>query len=211
MKDALGNVVNWEKTVFLKHFITKDFISVGDYTYYDCSFTSDDPRDFENTNVLYFPTNNTKLSIGKFCMLANKCKFMMNGAMHPLKPLTTYPLFLNFIDSSKNYFETIPGKEYYTKVLGSTLIGNDVWIGYDAFIMPGVTIGSGAIIGSKTVVTKDVKPYEIVVGNPGTAIKKRFDEETINKLLDISWWDFSMDRIMHSYQAIMDGRVNEIE
>lgn len=144
-------------------------------------------------------------------MLANKCKFMMNGAMHLLKPLTTYPLFLNFIDSSKKYFETIPGKEYHTKVLGSTLIGNDFWIGYDALIMPGVTIGSGAIIGSKTVVTKDVKPYEIVVGNPGTAIKKRFDEETINKLLDISWWDFSMDRIMNSYQAIMDGRVDEIE
>lgn len=95
--------------------------------------------------------------------------------------------------------------------MGSTLIGNDFWIGYDALIMPGVTIGSGAIIGSKTVVTKDVKPYEIVVGNPGTAIKKRFDEETINKLLDISWWDFSMDRIMNSYQAIMDGRVDEIE
>lgn len=206
-----GTAKDWEQTIFLKHFITKDYISVGDYTYYDASFTNQDPKDFENTNVLYFPVNNAKLIIGKFCMLANSCKFIMNGACHHLKPLTSYPLFWNFIDSCENYLDIIPGNEFHTKLIGDTVIGNDVWIGYDALILPGVRIGDGSIIGARSVVTKDVEPYSVVVGNPGVVVKKRFDDTIIEKLLKTQWWNHPMDKIMKNYDAIMNAKVDDLD
>jgi len=213
MKDENGNLTEWKQSIFLKHFITKNFIEVGDYTYYDASFTNENPEDFENTNVLYFPANDVKLKIGKFCCLANKCKFMMAGAQHHLNSFTAYPLFWNFIYDAavKSYFEILPNRKYYNKEYGDTVIGNDVWIGYDALIMPGVTIGDGAIIGARSVVTKDVSPYTIVAGNPARIIRKRFDDKTINRLLEIQWWHWHMEKIMSAYGAIMNAKVDELE
>lgn len=207
-----GNLSEWKKTVFLKHFITRDFIKVGDYTYYDASFTNENPEDFENTNVLYFPTNNAQLIIGRFCSLANKCKFMMSGAQHHLNSFTAYPLFWNFISDPKvnDYFEIIPDKKYYHKEYTDTVIKNDVWIGYDALIMPGVNVGDGAIVGASSVVTKDVPPYAIVAGNPATIIRKRFDNKIIHELLEIEWWNWPIEKIMRAYEAIMNGDIKAL-
>jgi virginiamycin A acetyltransferase len=212
-KDEEGNLTYWKQTVFLKHFITKKFIEVGDYTYYDTSFTDDKPENFENTNVLYFPANNSKLKIGKFCCLANECKFMMSGAQHTLNSLTAYPLFWNFISDPevKNYFDILPDKSTYHKEYADTVVGNDVWIGYDALIMPGIKIGDGAVIGARSVVTKDIPPYSIAAGNPAKIIRKRFDDEIIDKLLAIQWWDWDMEKIVSAYDAIMNSNITVLE
>lgn len=212
-KDENGNLTEWKKTVFLKHFITKDFIEIGDYTYYDASFSNDSPEDFENTNVLYFPTNHSKLKIGRFCCLSNKCKFMMSGAQHPLNSATTYPLFWNFIHNPaiKSYFDILPDKKFYHKEYADTVIGHDVWIGYDALIMPNVTIGNGAVIGARSVVTKDVPPYSIVAGNPAKIIRKRFDDVTIERLQKLEWWHWEMEKIINAYDAIMNCRIDQLE
>lgn len=205
-RDEHGRLTEWKSTIFLKHFITKDFIKVGDYTYYDASFSTQNPEDFENTNVLYFPAGNTQLIIGKFCCLANQCKFMMSGAQHHLNSFTAYPLFWNFISEPnvKSYFEVIPDAVHYHKTYSDTVIGNDVWIGYDALIMPGITIGDGAIVGSRAVVTRDVPPYAIVAGNPARVIRQRFDPHTVAQLLEIQWWHWPIERIMQCYDAIMN-------
>jgi len=205
IKNEDGSIGEWKQTVFLKHFITKDFIEVGDYTYYDQTFGVGNPEDFENNNVLYFPIG-TKLKIGKFCQLASQCKFLMSGANHHLNSFTTYQLSWNFVTNPevKSHFDLIPDKKYFHKEYGDTVIGNDVWIGYDAIIMPGVKIGSGAIIGARSVVTKDVAPYTIVAGNPARVIRKRSDDKTIETLLNIAWWNWEMNKIMKHYTDIMN-------
>lgn len=213
IKNPDGTIREYDKVIFLKHFITLDFIEVGDYTYYDCSVDErDSPEDFEKINVLYHPTGGVKLKIGKFCSLANKCKFMMPGAQHTLNSLTTYPLFWNLLSKPevKGYFDIIPDKKYYHKEYGDTIIGNDVWIGYDALIMPGVKIGDGAVIGARSVVTKDVEPYTIVGGNPAKIIRKRFDDTAIEKLLKIQWWNWEIEKIMANYKAIMACDLNSL-
>ena len=176
----------YKNLVFLKNIINNPNIIVGDYTYYD---------DFENLenflkNVKYhFDFTGDKLIIGKFCMIASGVEFIMNGANHLTEAISSYP----FAIFGKGWEAAMDGKNYPTK--GNTIIGNDVWIGYKATIMPGVTIGDGAIIGSKAVVTKDVKPYSIVGGNPAKTIRKRFDEDKIKKLLEIRWWDWDIEKI----------------
>lgn len=201
---------DYEHCIFLKHFITKtDCIEVGDYTYYTTTGNEgDDPREFENRNVLYgFP--GSKLIIGKFCQLAQNCKFMMHFADHHINPFTTYPLFWNLIDKYDNYFDAVPDKKHF-KHRGPTVVGNDVWIGYDALIMPGVKIGDGAIIGARAVVTKNVESYTIMGGNPAKLIRKRFADEIIEKLLEIKWWNWDIEKIMEKYDAIMNCRIEEL-
>jgi virginiamycin A acetyltransferase len=184
---------------YLKNFITKENIIVGDYTYYD------DPNGVENfeKNVLYhFPFIGDKLIIGKFCAIAKDVKFIMNGANHKTSGFSTYPFFI-----FANGWEKVMPKEGELPFKGDTVIGNDVWIGYEATIMPGVKIGSGAIIASKSVVTKDVPPYAVVGGNPAQIMKMRFDEETIQKLLKIAWWEWSAKKITENLDAITNADI----
>ena len=172
------------QTIYLKNVITRPNIEVGDYTIYN-DF-SNDPRDFEKNNVLYhYPINKDKLIIGKFCSIACKAKFLMTSGNHSMKSLSTYtfPIFYEEWDETLNVKDAWDNK-------GDIIIGNDVWIGYDAIIMSGVKIGDGAIIGTRALVTKDVAPYTIVGGVPAKPIKKRFDDDIISKLLDIKWWDW---------------------
>ena len=184
---------------FIKNTVSNPQIIIGDYTYYD------DPNGSENfeRNVLYlYPFMGDKLIIGKFCAIARDVKFIMNGSNHKLNCISTYPfsLFGNGWERIIPKIEDLPFK-------GDTVIGNDVWIGYDSLIIPGVNIGDGAIIAARSVVTNDVAPYTIVGGNPARAIKKRFSEETIKILLDIKWWDWNIEKITRNLEIITSANL----
>lgn len=191
--------------VYLKNVITRANIEVGEYTIYNDFY--DDPRDFEKNNVLYhYPINGDKLIIGKFCSIACRAKFLMTSGNHTLKSLSTYsfPIFYEEWDETSNVKDAWDNK-------GDIIIGNDVWIGYDAIIMPGVKIGDGAIIGTRALVTKDVLPYTIALGIPAKPIKKRYDDYTISKLLKIKWWDWSADKIKAKIKNIQLGNIKELD
>ena len=191
-------------TVYLDAVIENPNISVGEYTMYH-DFVND-PRDFEKNNVLYqYPINNDKLRIGKFCSVACGARFIFNTANHKLSSSSTYPFPLFFEEwnlDKRNVADSWDNK-------GDIVVGNDVWIGYEAVILSGVTIGDGAIIGSRAVVTKDVPPYTIVGGVPAKAIRKRFPDEVIQKLLKGKWWDKDRQWIEKNIPLIQAGRIHE--
>ena len=194
-----------KQTVYLKNVITDPSITVGDYTMYN-DFVND-PVGFERNNVLYhYPINRDRLIIGKFCSIACGAKFLFNSANHTLSSLSTYPFPLFFEEGGlekRNVAASWDNK-------GDIVIGNDVWIGYEAVIMAGVTIGDGAIIGARAVVTKDVPPYTVAGGIPAKPIKKRYPEETIAALSELKWWDWPEERIAQNLHAIQAGKLNEL-
>ncbi len=195
-----------KQIVYLKNVISKPNIVVGDYTIYN-DFVND-PRDFEKNNVLYhYPINGDKLIIGKFCSIACGAKFMFTSGNHTLKSLSNYT-FPVFFDEWN-----LPASEIATAWdnKGDIIIGNDVWIGYEAVIMPGVQIGDGAIIGTRAVVTKDVEPYTIVGGVPAKPIRKRFDEATVEKLLKLEWWNWGKEKIQANLSLIRNGKIDELK
>lgn len=194
-------LAHYDRLCFLKNIINNPNIQVGDFTYYD---DFEDVANFEKNVKYHFDFIGDQLIIGKFCMIASDVTFIMNGANHLHESVSSYP-FAIFGNGWENAME---GKSYPTK--GNTIIGNDVWIGYDATIMPGVKIGDGAIIATKAVVTKDVAPYSIVGGNPAKEIKKRFSQEEIDFLLDIQWWDWSMEKIT-KYIQLLTGNIQELK
>jgi virginiamycin A acetyltransferase len=186
---------------FLKPFITRPNIEVGDYTYYD------DPRGPEHfeENVLYhFDFIGDRLIIGKFCSIAAEVRFIMNGGNHATSWLTSYPLPI-----FGNGWELPVPPAWPNK--GDTVVGNDVWLGNSALIMPGVTIGNGAIVATAAVVTKSVPPYAIVGGNPATVLRYRFDEATVERLLAIKWWDWDGGKIARNMAALCAGDVAALE
>ncbi len=195
-----------KQTVYLKNVISNANISVGDYTMYN-DFVHD-PVFFEKNNVIYhYPVNHDKLVIGKFCSIACGARFIFNSANHAMTSLSTYPFPLFFEEwglERKNVTDSWDNK-------GDIVIGNDVWIGYEAVIMAGVSVGDGAIIGTRALVTKDVPPYTIVGGVPAKAIRKRFSEETISSLLEIKWWNWSKERIAENIDAIQSGCIQRLE
>lgn len=195
-----------KETIYLKHVITNPNITVGDFTMYN-DFVND-PTLFEKNNVLYhYPINHDKLQIGKFCSIACGVKFLFNSANHTLSSLSTYtfPLFFEEWGLEKKDVTNAWDNK------GDIVIGNDVWIGYEAVILAGVTIGDGAIIGTRAVVTKDVPPYTIVGGVPAKPIKKRFSEETTSALLEIQWWNWSKERIARNIGAIQSGNIEQLK
>jgi len=185
-KDQKFPLAHYNRLCFLKNIITDPNIIVGDYTYYD---DFEDVHNFEKNVKYHFDFIGDKLIIGKFCMIASDVTFIMNGANHLSEAITSYP----FAIFGHGWEEAMEGKSYPSK--GDTVIGNDVWIGHRATIMPGVKVGDGAIIASSATVTKDVEPYAIVGGNPARLIRKRFSDEQIERLLSIKWWDWDIDRI----------------
>lgn len=191
------------QTVYLKNTITNPAIIVGEYTMYN-DFVND-PAQFERNNVLYhYPVNHDRLMIGKFCSIACGAKFLFNSANHSLSSLSTYPFPIFYEEwrlDRKNVAEAWDNK-------GDIVIGNDVWIGYEAVILAGVTVGDGAVIGARAMVTKDVPPYTIVGGVPAKPIRKRFSEETISEMLALKWWDWPKERIARNIPAIQSGRLD---
>lgn len=188
------------ETVYLKNVVENPNIEIGDYTIYN-DFIHD-PREFQQNNVLYhYPINKDRLIIGKFCSIACGAKFLFNSANHKMASLSTYtfPLFFEEWGLKKENVAQAWDQK------GDIMIGNDVWIGYEAVILSGVTIGDGAVIGCRAVVTKDIPPYTIVGGVPAKPIRKRFDEETIKELQKIKWWDWPEEKITEKIQAIQAG------
>jgi virginiamycin A acetyltransferase len=188
------------RVCFIKNFIKSPNILVGDYSYYDDPI---DPENFEK-NVLY-NYGTEKLIIGKFCALATNVKFIMNGANHKLDGISTYP-FPVFAQG----WETAMDKLMSLPLRGDTVIGNDVWIGYESVIMPGVSIGDGAIIAAKSVVVNDVPAYTVFGGNPARKIKQRFSDLEIETLLQIRWWDWEIEKISRNIPIIMEGNIQAL-
>lgn len=194
------------ETVYLKNVVSDPNIEIGDYTMYNDYVR--DPRDFVKNNVLYhYPVNGDKLKIGKFCSIACGAKFLFTSGNHAMQSLSTYPFPIFFEEwnlDARNICSAWDNK-------GDIIIGSDVWIGYEAVIMAGVTIGDGAIIGTRAVVTKDVPPYTIVGGVPAKMIRKRFDDATIERLEKLRWWDWDAAKIQRNISAIQSGDIAALE
>lgn len=190
---------------YLKNIIKNPNIIIGDFTFYN-DFVND-PRDFEKRNVLYhYPINHDRLIIGKFCSIACGAKFLFNSSNHTLSSLSTYPFPIFAAEWDAN----IPVTEAWDNK-GDIVIGNDVWIGYEAVIMAGVHIGNGAIIGTRAVVTKDVPPYAIVGGVPAKRIRNRFDDSVIEALQKIKWWDWDVEKTRENLKAIRNADIETLK
>lgn len=192
-------------TVYLNAVVKDPSIEIGDYTIYN-DFVSD-PLLFEQNNVLYhYPINHERLIIGNFCSIACGTKFLFNSANHTLKSLSTYtfPLFYEDWNLEKSNITTAWDNK------GDIIIGNDVWIGYEAIIMAGVHVGNGAIIAAHAIVTKDVQPYTIVGGVPTRLIRKRFNEEIIQELEKLKWWNWPIEKIRRCLPYITSGNLNKL-
>lgn len=193
---------NAPETVYLKAVIDDPNIEAGDYSMYNDFYN--DPKDFQKNNVIYhYPINGDKLKIGKYCSIACGAKFIFTSANHTKQSLSTYPFPIFFEEwglDVKNIRDAWDNK-------GNIIIGNDVWIGYEAVIMQGVTIGDGAIIGTRAVVTKDVAPYTVVGGVPAKPIKKRFNEQTIQTLEELCWWDWPDEKVKEKILDIQSGNL----
>lgn len=195
-------MAGFPQVCFIKNTVTNPNIIVGDYTYYD------DPEDSENfeRNVLYhFPFIGDRLVIGKFCAIARGVKFIMNGANHALTGISTYPFQI-----FGNGWETVMPAADELGSRGDTVIDNDVWIGYDALIMPGVRIGNGAVIASRAVVASDVPPYTIMGGNPARPIRQRFDTQTVERLEALAWWDWPVETITRHLRQIVAADIDAL-
>ncbi len=191
------------ETVYLKHVVTNPNIQIGEYTMYN-DFVHD-PRQFEKNNVLYhYPINGDTLRIGKFCSIACGAKFLFASANHTQTSVSTYPFPIFFEEWDLDIGDVTSAWDHK----GDIVIGNDVWIGYEAVVMAGVTIGDGAIIGTRAVVTKDVPPYTIVGGVPAREIRRRFSDDVIARLLELKWWDWPAEQIQRNIKNIQSGRLD---
>lgn len=185
---------------YLKPLIKNPNIVIGDFTYYD---DPDGPEHFESKNVLYhFPFIGDKLVIGKFCAIARGVRFIMNGANHKISGFSTYPFYI-----FGHGWESVMPQPGDLPFKGDTVIGNDVWIGYESLIMPGVQIGDGAIVAARSVVASNVPAYSVVGGNPAKVIKQRFPEEVLNELLKIQWWNWPVEKITRNLQSIVGADI----
>ncbi len=195
-------------TVYLKNVVDDPAIQVGEYTIYD-DFVHD-PRDFQRNNVLYhYPEcNHDRLKIGKFCSIACGAKFLFNAANHAMGSLSTYPFPIFFEEWGLHTEPEAIAGAWDNK--GDIVIGNDVWIGYEAAVLAGVTIGDGAVVAARAVVTKDVPPYTIVGGVPARPIRRRFRDEVVTELLRLRWWDWDHGKIRDSISAIQSGDLDAL-
>lgn len=194
--ETIYPIANYKNEINVKPTIRNKNIIVGDFTYIA-------DKEFESHVTHLYEWNNDKLIIGKFCQIASGVEFIMNGANHQMNSVTTFPFF-----SLDKWQAKTPNKKDMP-LKGDTVIGNDVWIGQNAVIMPGVHIGDGAIIGCNSVVSKDVEPYTIVAGNPIRVIRKRFNDELIKLLENFKWWDKSVDEIKEMIPILTCSNLNK--
>lgn len=190
---------------FIKNVITRKNVHIGDYTYYNCD---KDPQNFEDECITYhYEEFGDHLSIGKFCSLGENIRFLMNAANHNLNSISAYPFTAILSEEegmNRKHLSELPHK-------GDTIIGNDVWIGQNVTILPGVHIGDGAVIGAYSVVAKDVSPCSIVACSPIKMIRKRFSDEEIETLLKIRWWDWDIHKILANLDIILGSDIRRLK
>lgn len=191
-------IPGYDGLIYVKPTIKNPNIIVGDFTYFS-------DIDFESHVIHHYDFNGDKLIIGKFCQIASGVNFVMNGANHQMNAVSTYPFYV-----LEGWDEEVPPASQMP-IKGDTVVGNDVWIGQNATILPGVHIGDGAIIGMNSVVGSTIEPYSIAVGNPARVIKKRFDEELIELLLDFQWWNKSVEEINGLIPILTDSNLEKVK
>ncbi len=191
-------IPGYDKEIYVKPTIKNPNIIVGDFTYIADS-------EFESHVTHHYEWNGDKLIIGKFCQIAAGVEFVMNGANHQMNAASTYPFY------TLEGWDMEPPAASDMPIKGDTIVGNDVWIGQNAVILPGVHIGDGAIIGANSVVGSDVPPYTIVVGNPARETRKRFDDELIRLLQDYKWWDKSIEEINQLIPLLTSGDLKSVK
>ena len=195
----------YKTSCFIKNVITAPNITVGDYTYYD---DAADPAGFEQNNELFnYPEFGDSLVIGKFCQIASGTKFIMGSANHRLCSVTTYPFNVfggAWTENTPPHMNQLPRK-------GDIIIGNDVWIGRESVIMPGIKVGDGAIIAAYSVVVKDIPAYTVYGGNPARFIKARFDDELTDMLLRFRWWDLAPEQLVDILPLLCDPDLAKVK
>ncbi|KJK57461.1 CatB-related O-acetyltransferase [Saccharothrix sp. ST-888] len=201
--EALHPLPGHDRVVLLRPLVADPRIEVGEYTYYD---DPDGATEFERRNVLY-GYGPERLVIGKYCAIAAGTRFLMAGAAHPAMGVSTFPFTMFGGSWTERTLDLVTGMPSR----GDTVIGNDVWIGYQALIMPGVRIGDGAIVAAGAVVTADVEPYTVVGGNPARPIRRRYEDADIERLLRAAWWDWPVELVTEHLRTIMAGTPAEIE
>lgn len=190
---------------FLKPLVSAENIEIGEFTYYD---DPAGPEHFTEKCVLYhYPFIGDRLVIGRFCAIAEGAKFIMNGANHAMSGFSTFP----FNIFGHGWEEGFDPTTWTQELRGDTIVGNDVWIGTEALIMPGLTIGDGSIIAARSVVTRDVPPYAVIAGNPAKVVKVRFDTHTVERLLAVAWWDWPIDKVTRNLEAIRGADIAKLE
>ena len=196
--NTINPIAGYDKEIYIKPTIKNKNIIVGDFSYIADS-------DFESHVTHHYDWNNDKLIIGKFCQIASGVEFVMNGANHQMNAVSTFPFY-----TLAGWEQTSPTQNDLP-IKGDTIIGNDVWIGQNATILPGVHIGDGAIIGANSVVGSNVEPYTIVVGNPAKALRKRFDEELIDIMEKLKWWDKSIEEINNLIPLLTNSNLEYVK
>lgn len=195
----------YKTSCFIKNVVSAPNISIGDYTYYDDAI---DPTGFEKNNVLFnYPEFGDHLIIGKFCAIASGTKFIMGPANHRISSVTTYPFHVfggAWQEHTPPHLDQLPRK-------GDIVVGNDVWIGRESVIMPGVKIGDGAIVAAYSVVTRDIPPYTVFGGNPAAFIKPRFDEVLTDLLLQFAWWDLEPEALVEVLPLLCDPDLEKVK
>ncbi len=200
---VLHPVAGQDRVVFLRPLVTDPRIEVGEYTYYD---DPDDPLEFERDAFLY-AYGPERLIIGRYCAIASGVRFVMPGANHADLGPSTFPFGIFGEPWAERTMDLVMG----APSRGDTVVGNDVWLGYRALVLPGVTIGHGAVVAAASVVSSDVSPYAIVGGNPARVIRRRYEDEDVEHLLRAAWWDWPVELVTEHARTIMAGTPGELE
>ena len=196
--NTINPIPGYNKEIYIKPTIKNKNIIVGDFSYIADS-------DFESHVTHHYEWNDDKLIIGKFCQIASGVEFVMNGANHQMNSVSTFPFY------TLEGWEQVPPSQNDLPIKGDTVIGNDVWIGQNATILPGVHIGDGAIIGANSVVGSAVEPYTIVAGNPAKPIRKRFDDELIDIMEKLKWWDKRIEEINKLIPILTSSNLEKVK
>ena len=200
---VLHPVAGQQRVVFLKPLVRHPNVEVGEYTYYD---DPGDPLAFERDAVLY-AYGPERLIIGRFCAIASGARFLLPGANHADLGPSTFPCGI----FGEPWAERTMDLVMAARSRGDTTVGHDVWIGYEALVLPGVTIGHGAVVAAASVVAADVPPYAVVAGNPARVVRRRFDDDDVARLLRAAWWDWPVELVTEQARAIMAGTPSDLE
>jgi virginiamycin A acetyltransferase len=187
------------RVVYLRPLVDDPRVDVGEYTYYDDAELT---NDFLERNVLY-RNGPERLVIGRYTAIAHGVRFIMSGGNHPMVGIGTYPFSMfggEWMDATRDIILNLPSR-------GDTVVGNNVWLGLSATIMPGTHIGDGAIVGAGAVVSRDVPPFGVAVGNPARVVKKRFTDPEIDTLLKVAWWNWPVEKVTQHARTILAGDV----